>query len=119
MTALYVDNHVYPVREEVFRVADGVRLPVHIVSNGFHPFRPVVRSNVQLAIVPVTPVDWDAEHVTVANVYVTADIPSAPRCVEKRTHIQAGIVASPQPHCPMACSPDSPATGLRPPSVVC
>lgn len=87
MTELYVDGDACPVREEVLRVADRLGLVVHIVSNGSRPIRPTGRSNVRMVTVPATPDaadDWIAERVTPADVCVTADIPLAARCLEKR-----------------------------------
>lgn len=86
MTAVHVDGDACPVREEVYRVADRLGLPVYIVSNGSRPIRPTGRANVHLVTVPVTPDaadDWIAEHITTADVCVTADIPLAARCLEK------------------------------------
>lgn len=86
MTALYVDGDACPVRDEVYRVADRVGLAVFVVSNGSRPIRPTGRSNVQLVTVPATPDaadDWIAEHITPADICITADIPLAARCLEK------------------------------------
>jgi hypothetical protein len=86
VTAIYVDGDACPVREEVFRVADRLGLPVFVVSNGSRPIRPSGRPNVQMITVPPTPDaadDWIAEHVTAADVCVTTDIPLAARCLAK------------------------------------
>ncbi len=86
MTDIYVDGDACPVREEVFRVADRLGLRVFVVSNGSRPIRPSGRPNVRMITVPATPDaadDWIAEHVTPADVCVTADIPLAARCLEK------------------------------------
>jgi hypothetical protein len=86
MTDIYVDGDACPVREEVFRVADRLGLRVFVVSNGSRPIRPSGRPNVQMITVAATPDaadDWIAEHVTPADVCVTADIPLAARCLEK------------------------------------
>jgi uncharacterized protein YaiI (UPF0178 family) len=86
MTALYVDGDACPVREEVYRVADRLGLRVYVVSNGSRPIRPTGRANVQLVTVAATPDaadDWITEHVTPADVCVTADIPLAARCLKK------------------------------------
>jgi len=92
MTDIYVDGDACPVREEVFRVADRLGLRVFVVSNGSRPIRPSGRPNVQMITVAATPDaadDWIAEHVTPADVCVTADIPLAARCLEKGTHALA------------------------------
>jgi uncharacterized protein YaiI (UPF0178 family) len=86
MTALYIDGDACPVREEVYRVADRLGLHVSVVSNGSRPIRPTGRPNVRLVTVAATPDaadNWIAEHITAADVCVTADIPLAARCLEK------------------------------------
>jgi hypothetical protein len=86
VTDIYVDGDACPVREEIFRVADRLGLRVFVVSNGSRPIRPSGRPNVQMITVAATPDaadDWIAEHVTAADVCVTADIPLASRCLEK------------------------------------
>lgn len=92
MTDIYVDGDACPVREEVFRVADRLGLRVFVVSNGSRPIRPSGRPNVQMITVAATPDaadDWIAEHVTPADVCVTADIPLASHCLEKGAHALA------------------------------
>jgi len=86
MTAIYVDADACPVREETYRVATRLGLPVFVVSNGSRPIRPPRLPNVQMVIVGATPDaadDWIAEHITAADVCVTADIPLAARCLAK------------------------------------
>ncbi len=51
MTAIYVDADACPVREEVYRVATRLALPVFVVSNGSRPIRPPGLPNVQMVIV--------------------------------------------------------------------
>jgi uncharacterized protein len=79
MTAIYIDADACPVREEVYRVATRLNLPVLVVSNGSRPIRPPGLSNVSMVIVAATPDavdDWIAER-------ITADIPLAARCLGK------------------------------------
>ena len=86
MTAIYIDADACPVREEVYRVATRLNLPVHVVSNGSRPIRPPGLPNVRMVIVDATPDaadDWIAERITPADVCVTADIPLAARCLTK------------------------------------
>ncbi len=86
MTVLYVDGDACPVRDEVYRLADRLGLPVFVVSNGSRPIRPTGRANVQLIIVAARPDaadDWIADRITSADVCVTADIPLASRCLAK------------------------------------
>jgi uncharacterized protein len=86
MTAIYTDADACPVREETYRVATRLNLPVFVVSNGSRPIRPPGLPNVQMVIVDATPDaadDWIAERITPADVCVTADIPLASRCLAK------------------------------------
>jgi uncharacterized protein len=84
LTAIYIDADACPVREETYRVATRLSLPVFVVSNGSRPIRPPGLPNVSMAIVDATPDaadDWIAERITAADVCVTADIPLAARCL--------------------------------------
>ncbi len=86
MTAIYIDADACPVREESYRVATRLNLPVFVVSNGSRPIRPPGLPNVQMVIVDATPDsadDWIADRITAADVCVTADIPLAARCLAK------------------------------------
>lgn len=86
MTAIYIDADACPVREETYRVATRLNVPVFVVSNGSHPIRPPGLPNVQMVIVDATPDaadDWIADRITSADVCVTADIPLASRCLAK------------------------------------
>jgi uncharacterized protein YaiI (UPF0178 family) len=84
MTTIYIDADACPVREETYRVATRLNLPVFVVSNGSRPIRPPGLPNVSMAIVDATPDaadDWIAERITAADVCVTADISLAARCL--------------------------------------
>jgi hypothetical protein len=86
MTAIYVDADACPVREEIFRVATRLDVPVFVVSNGSRPIRPPGLAKVQMVIVGAAPDaadDWIAERITDADVCVTSDIPLAARCLAK------------------------------------
>jgi uncharacterized protein len=86
MTAIYIDADACPVREETYRVATRLNVPVFVVSNGSRPIRPPGLPNVQMVIVDATPDaadDWIADRITPADVCVTADIPLASRCLAK------------------------------------
>jgi hypothetical protein len=86
MTAIYIDADACPVREEVYRVATRLNLPVFVVSNGSRPIRPPGLPNVSMVLVDAAPDaadDWIAERITSADVCVTADIPLAARCLGK------------------------------------
>jgi uncharacterized protein len=86
MTAIYIDADACPVREETYRVATRLDLPVLVVSNGSRPIRPPALPNVQMVVVGATPDaadDWIAERIAAADVCVTSDIPLASRCLAK------------------------------------
>lgn len=86
MTILYVDGDACPVREEVYRVAERLRLEVFVVANGSRPIRPPQRPNVHMVTVSEgadIADDWIADRVTAQDVCITADIPLAGRCLEK------------------------------------
>ncbi len=86
MTELYVDADACPVREEVYRVAGRLGLPVHLVSNGSRPFRPPGLPNVVMVSVPDgadAADDWIAERIGPTDVCVTSDIPLAARCLAR------------------------------------
>lgn len=85
-TTLYVDGDACPVREEVFRVATRLGLPVVVVSNGARGVRPPGLPNVSTVVVAEgadAADDWIAERIARGDVCVTQDIPLAARCLEK------------------------------------
>src|SRR5438552_8090048 len=85
MTAIYVDADACPVREEVYRVATRLRLPVFVVSNGSRPLRPPGLPNVRMILVgdaADAADDWIAERITARDVCVTFDLPLAGRCLK-------------------------------------
>ncbi len=86
MTTIYVDGDACPVREEVFRVAGRLGVPVIVVANGSRPIRPPPLDYVRMQIVaegPDAADDWIAERILRGDVCVTSDIPLAARCLEK------------------------------------
>lgn len=86
MTTLYIDADACPVREECFRVATRLQLPVVVVSNGSRPIRPPGLPNVRMVTVADTPDaadDWIAAEAGAGDVCVTADIPLAARCLSQ------------------------------------
>ena len=90
MTDIYVDGDACPVREEVYRVADRLRLGVFVVSNGSRPIRPPGTANVSMILVGDSADaadDWIAEHITASDVCVTSDIPLASRCLKKGARV--------------------------------
>jgi uncharacterized protein len=86
MTTLFIDGDACPVRDEVYRVADRVGLPVFVVANGSRPIRPPGRPNVTMVTVEAgadVADDWIVERITAADVCITTDIPLAARCLAK------------------------------------
>jgi hypothetical protein len=86
MTAIYIDADACPVREETYRVATRLELPVFVVANGSRPIRPPGLANVRMVVVGAVPDaadDWIADRITEADVCVTADIPLAARCLAR------------------------------------
>src|SRR5438270_12217241 len=82
--AIYVDGDACPVREEVYRVAGRLGLPVFVVSNGSRPLRPPGLPNVQMIFVAQeadAADDWIAAHIGRGDVCVTGDILLASRCL--------------------------------------
>ncbi len=86
MTAIYVDADACPVREEIYRVASRLHVPVHVVSNGSRPIRAPGLANVAMVLVPPSldaADDWIAERINAADLCATADIPLAARCLAR------------------------------------
>ena len=86
MTSIFVDADACPVREEIYRVAGRMGVPVLVVHNGSRPIRPPQLPGVQMVIVSDgadVADDWIAERIGPADICVTADIPLAKRCLEK------------------------------------
>jgi uncharacterized protein YaiI (UPF0178 family) len=86
MTTIYIDGDACPVREETFRVAQRLGVPVFVVSNGSRPIRPPAWPNVTMITVSEgadVADDWIAERIEPSDVCVTSDIPLAARCLAK------------------------------------
>ena len=80
---IFVDADACPVKDEVFRVAERMRLPVFVVSNSWMrlPDDPLI----ERVVVPAGPDvadDWIAERATLGSVVITTDVPLADRCVK-------------------------------------
>ena len=79
---IFVDADAYPVKNEIYRVAERYALHVYVVANAFMA---VPRSElIERVIVPEGPDvadQWIAERAGPTDIVVTADIPLAARCV--------------------------------------
>ena len=85
---IFVDADACPVKEEVLRVAERHRLPIHMVSNG--GIRPSPHPLVNTVIVAAGADEadnWIAEHIKANDIAVTADIPLASRCLKKQARV--------------------------------
>ncbi|MBF0286000.1 MAG: YaiI/YqxD family protein [Magnetococcales bacterium] len=85
---IYVDADACPVKGETLRVAERHRLIVHMVSNRWiHlPENPLIRRQVTPGGLDRVD-DWIAEHIAEGDVAITADIPLASRCLEKKARV--------------------------------
>ena len=83
MTTLYIDADACPVKDEVYRVAARLRLPVYVVANSW--IRTPETALVTAVVVdegPDVADDWIAERAGPADVVITADTPLARRVLE-------------------------------------
>ncbi len=86
MTTIFVDADACPVRDEIFRVATRLDVPVQVVSNGSRPIRPPGLPNVTMVLVEAgadAADDWIAERIGAGDICATADIPLASRCLAR------------------------------------
>ncbi|MBF0127475.1 MAG: YaiI/YqxD family protein [Magnetococcales bacterium] len=85
---LYVDADACPVKEEAVRVAERHGMVVHMVSNQWMrlPESPMVRRVTVAGGLNIAD-DWIVEHVQPNDIVVTADIPLAARCLEKKARV--------------------------------
>ena len=85
MKKIYVDADACPVKEEIIKVATRHRLKVLMVCNG--GIRPFKNDFVDLVIVSEGPDEadkWIYENVSYDDIVITADIPLAAKCIEKK-----------------------------------
>ncbi len=79
-----MDADACPVKSEVVKVANRYQLPVTFVSNS--PMRIPDENGAKLVVVESRQLDavddWIVEHVSKADIVITADIPLAFRCVK-------------------------------------
>jgi uncharacterized protein YaiI (UPF0178 family) len=80
------------VRDEVYRVAERLKLGVFVVTNGSRPIRPPRTPAVTMVMVAEgadKADDWIAERITPTDVCVTSDIPLAARCLKRGARVVA------------------------------
>jgi uncharacterized protein YaiI (UPF0178 family) len=80
---ILVDADACPVKEEIYRVAYRLAVPVTIVSNAHLrvPVHPLV-ARIVVGDAFDAADDWIAEHVTTGTLVITADILLADRCLK-------------------------------------
>ncbi|MBO6541836.1 MAG: YaiI/YqxD family protein [Alphaproteobacteria bacterium] len=85
---IYVDADACPVKAEVERVAERHNLFVLLVSNsGMRPRRHPLIEQVVVPEGPDVADDWIADHIQEGDIAITADIPLASRCLEKKARV--------------------------------
>lgn len=88
MVDIYVDGDACPVKDEVLRVAQRHGFMVHLVSNQWLRVPDQPRLNkVVVAEGANAADDWIAEHIGPNDIAVTADIPLAARCLDRRAKV--------------------------------
>lgn len=81
---IYVDADACPVKAEILRIADRAGVVATLVANsGLRPSRDPLVRHIVVPQGPDVADDWIVEHVTSADIVVTADVPLAHRCVQK------------------------------------
>ncbi len=85
---IFVDADACPVKQEVYRIANRLRLNVTLVANSWMriPDGPRIALEV-VGCGPDVADDWIVEHVQPDDVVVTADIPLADRCLKKDARV--------------------------------
>ncbi len=84
---IYVDADACPVKDEILKVAQRHDLITHIVSNSWMRLdnSPLI-NRVIVSDGPDEADNWIAENITEYDIAITADIPLAARCLEKKAH---------------------------------
>src|SRR5262249_18787833 len=89
-TRIYVDADACPVKDEIYRVAIRLGVPVSVVAGNFIrvPRDPLIE---RVAAGPGMDAadDWIAERARAGDVVITADIPLASRCVKAGAEVIA------------------------------
>ncbi|MBR0799065.1 YaiI/YqxD family protein [Bradyrhizobium jicamae] len=89
-TRIYVDADACPVKDEIYRVAIRLGVPVSVVAGTFIrvPQDPLIERIAAGAGMDAAD-DWIAERAHAGDVVVTADIPLASRCVKAGAEVIA------------------------------
>ncbi len=85
---IYVDADACPVKDEIYRVARRYEIKVFVVANA--PIRVPQEPLVELVVVRGgfdAADDWIAERAGAGDIAVTADIPLADRCLQRRVRV--------------------------------
>ncbi|MBN2804666.1 MAG: YaiI/YqxD family protein [Deltaproteobacteria bacterium] len=95
---IYIDADACPVKDEVYRVAQRYNLKVTLVANSWIkiPDNPMISFELVKAGADAAD-DWIVDKVEADDVVITADIPLAGRCLEKRARV-LGTTGKPFTH---------------------
>src|ERR1700761_5197213 len=89
-TRIYVDADACPVKDEIYRVALRLGVPVSVVAGNFIrvPQAPLIERIAAGSAMDAAD-DWIAERVRPGDVVITSDIPLASRCVNAGAEVIA------------------------------
>ncbi|WGS17882.1 MULTISPECIES: YaiI/YqxD family protein [unclassified Bradyrhizobium] len=89
-TRIYVDADACPVKDEIYRVAIRLGVPVSVVAGSFIrvPQDPLIERVAAGAAMDAAD-DWIAERAREGDVVITADIPLASRCLKAGAEVIA------------------------------
>jgi uncharacterized protein len=87
---IYVDADACPVKDEIYRVASRLGVPVSVVAGNFIrvPQDPLIERIAAGSGMDAAD-DWIAERARVGDIVVTSDIPLASRCVKAGAEVIA------------------------------
>lgn len=85
---IYVDADGCPVKDEIFKVAERLQVPVILVANKYLniPLHPLFRMEVVASGFDAAD-DWIVANATARDVVITADILLAERCVKNGSRV--------------------------------
>lgn len=84
--SIFVDADACPVKDEVYKVASRLAMPVYIVAN---TAMRIPGGSVQMIVCPGFGAadDWIAENIGLGDIAITADIPLAARCLARGARV--------------------------------